>query len=125
MRVGAALRTLGVDLSGLATCVNYNRNRFSSHAPGHVRSAQDLANRFYRKPNAHGLGANSFESFTGSIKRNMAELKDRKGMIFIMNGWGNTDHIDIWKGNGVTGILKGGFTRYFTVGAEVWFWDFD
>ena len=29
MRVGAALRTLGVDLSGLVTCVNYNRNRFS------------------------------------------------------------------------------------------------
>ncbi|MCB2263592.1 MAG: type VI secretion system amidase effector protein Tae4 [Candidatus Thiosymbion ectosymbiont of Robbea hypermnestra] len=52
-------------------------------------------------------------------------LKDKKGMIFIMNGWGNSDHIDVWKGNGVTGTLKDGFESYFGAGMQVWFWAFD
>jgi Type VI secretion system (T6SS), amidase effector protein 4 len=124
MRMGAALRTVGANLSGLKTCVQYDSNTFASHAPGHVRAAQDLANHFYRKTSEKGLGASSFKVYTGSITANIASLKDAKGMIFIMNGWGSTDHIDVWQGNGSTGTLKGGDSSYFAVGEQIWFWAF-
>lgn len=124
MRVGVALRALNVDLSGLKTCVGYDSSKFADHAPGHIRSAQQLANHFYRKPAAHSLGAKSFKIYEGSIGKNIAKLKDLNGMIFIMNGWGSTDHIDVWKGNGATGSLKGGYPEYLNVGEQVWFWEF-
>ncbi len=123
MRMGTALRACGVDLSGLATCVGYSR-KYATHAPGHVRGAQDIANRFYRKPTAHGLGATKFHQLTGTIDANIALLKSRNGMIFIMNGWGSTDHIDLWRGNGSKGDMKGGDPSYFSVGAQIWFWEF-
>lgn len=125
MRMAKALRSLGVELKGLRTCVDYDKKKFASHKPGHVRSAQQLANLFYRRPKAHGLGAKSFEHMRGSISKNIAKLKHRHGMIFIVNGWGRTDHIDIWKGNGATGVLKGGFNSYLKTGEQVWFWEFD
>lgn len=57
---------------------------------------------------------------------NMKELKNKKGMIFIMNGWGSTDHIDVWKGDGKkTGTLNGWRASYFGVGQQVWLWEFD
>lgn len=123
MRMGVALRRSGVSLVGLKTCVDYS-SKFKTHKPGHVRSSQELANYFYRKPKAHGLGAASFKVYTGSIQANLGELKDGKGMLFIMNGWGRTDHIDVWKGNGTTGVLKGGDSSYFGAGTHVWFWGF-
>ena len=123
MRVGHALRKMSVKLTGLKTCVGYDAKKFKSHAPGHIRSAQQLANHFYRKPKAHGLGASSFKIYTGSMQTNMNALKDKQGMIFIMNGWGSTDHIDAWKGNGKTGQLKGGYSSYFSVGTQVWLWE--
>ncbi|MET0270402.1 MAG: T6SS effector amidase Tae4 family protein [Sphingomonas sp.] len=123
MRMGTALRACGADLSGLSTCVGYSRT-FASHAPGHVRGAQDIANRFHGKTTAHGLGATAFRAMTGSIDANMAYLKDRNGMIFIMNGWGSTDHIDVWRGNGRSGVLKGGDPSYYSLGSQIWFWEF-
>ncbi len=38
-----------------------------------------------------------------------------------MNGWGSTDHIDIWDGSD----MKGGQQQYFSLGEEVWFWQLD
>lgn len=125
MRMGHALRKAGVNLEGLKTCVGYDRRKFGGHAPGHVRSAQELANRFYRKPKAHALGAKSFKLMRGSIKKNIDSFKNRKGMVFIRNGWGSTDHIDVWKGNAASGTLKGGEASYLSKGDEVWFWEFD
>ncbi len=125
MRVGDALRAMGVSLTGLKTCVGYNRTKYKDHAPGHVRSAQELANRFYRKPKSHGLGAKSFKLMKGSIQSNIDAFKNRNGMVFIRNGWGTTDHIDVWKGNAVSGTLKGGDASYLSRGDEVWFWEFD
>ena len=125
MRVGDSLRRMGVTLTGLKTCVDYDRKKYKSHEPGHIRSAQELANHFYRNPQAHGLGAKSFKIYTGSMTSNMEELRNKKGMIFIMNGWGSTDHIDFWKGDGKTGMLKGGDASYFGVGQQVWLWEFD
>ncbi|WP_208354090.1 T6SS effector amidase Tae4 family protein [Pseudaestuariivita rosea] len=124
MRMGIALRTAGVTLTGLKTCLGYNRRKYKDHAPGHIRSAQELANHFYRKPTGHGLKASSFRIMTGSIKANFAKFKNKNGMVFIMNGWGSTDHIDIWKGGSVTGELKGGTSAYLNVGEQVWFWEY-
>ena len=124
MRMGTALRAIHVDLEGLKTCVSYDRIKFKSHAPGHTRSAQELANRFYNNPRAHALGAKSFKIYTGSIRGNIDALKSKQGMIFIMNGWGSTDHIDVWEGDGASGTLKGGFDSYLSVGSQVWLWEF-
>jgi hypothetical protein len=101
--------------------VNYS-NQFASHAPGHVRGAQAIANRFFKQ--THSLGAKTFKAMPGSINGNLAYLKSRNGMIFIMNGWGTTDHIDVWRGDGSSGDLKGGYTSYFGLGTEIWFWEF-
>lgn len=38
-----------------------------------------------------------------------------------MNGWGATDHIDIWDGSD----MKGGSPSYFALGEQVWFWKLD
>lgn len=46
-------------------------------------------------------------------------FKDRKGILFIQNGWGPTDHIDLWNGN----IIKNGSLGYFNKGVSIWFWD--
>lgn len=62
MRVGGTLRGMGGTLTGLKTCVDYDRNKYKSHKPGHIRSAQELANYFYRKPKAHGLGPSRSKS---------------------------------------------------------------
>ena len=125
MRVGVALRAIGTRLDGLKTCVGYNRRRFATHRPGHTRSAQEVANNFYRITSGKGLGATSFRIFSGTMNDNMDTLKDKNGMIFIRNGWESTDHIDVWKGNSRTGELKGGYPRYFGVGDQVWLWEFD
>lgn len=124
MRMSTALRAIGVSLTGLKTCVDYDRAKFGAHAPGHVRGAQDIANRFYRQTTAFGLGAKSFKVYSGSVDANINELKNKNGMIFIMNGWGSTDHIDVWKGDGRSGKLKGGAPSYTAVGTQIWFWEF-
>lgn len=43
----------------------------------------------------------------------------KKGIVFIKNGWGPTDHIDVWNGT----LMKGGSDLYFARGTEVWFWE--
>ena len=48
-------------------------------------------------------------------------FQEFKGIVFINNGWGNTDHIDVWDGKD----MKGGDIEYFTRGDEVWFWEME
>lgn len=119
MRVGQALDDSSVTYSrtGLRTCVGYNRRRFADHAPGHVRSAQQLANLFERSPQLIS-SSTTFQRFSGTMNDNMDTLKSLRGMLFILNGWGRTDHIDFWNGS----VLKGGFRSFFSRGSEVWFW---
>lgn len=40
-------------------------------------------------------------------------------VMCIKNGWGATDHIDLWNG----AAMRGGFANYFGLGKEVWFWE--
>ena len=120
MRMGQALDDSGVvfSRSGLRTCVGYNRRRFAEHAPGHIRSAQQLANLFKKKPTLLNAST-TFQVFSGNMNDNMKTLKTLKGMLFILNGWDRTDHIDLSNGS----TLKGGYISYFSKGSEIWFWN--
>lgn len=42
-----------------------------------------------------------------------------KGIIFILDGWGYTDHIDVWNGY----KMKGGSLDYLSLGKEIWLWE--
>ena len=119
MRMGHALRSCGVDLAGggFRTCLEYNRRRFAGHAPGHIRSAQQLASFLERHPERLGRGV-TCARYQGTIARNRTVFKTAKGVIFILNGWGRTDHIDVWQGN----QMKGGYTSYQDAGEAVWLW---
>ncbi|VAW56369.1 hypothetical protein MNBD_GAMMA07-999 [hydrothermal vent metagenome] len=123
MRMGKALEDTGISLESksLKRCSNYS-TKFKDHKPGHIRSAQELANIFYRNPKI--LGDNTKKIILdGSIDDNLSAFKNKKGMVFIMNGWGNTDHIDVW--NGVTMRMKGASDTitYRKRGKQVWFWE--
>jgi len=120
MRMGKALEDSGVFIGGVKRCSGYS-SKFKDHKPGHVRSAQELANVFYRTPNLLGNGVTK-KIFKGSINDNLKSFKDKKGMVFIMNGWGSTDHIDLW--NGESMLLRGASgNSYLKVGREVWLWE--
>lgn len=123
MRMGKALEDSGVSLSGknLKRCSNYS-NKFKNHNPGHIRSAQQLANVFYHNSLLLGTGVKKL-IFNGTIDDNLSSFKNKKGMIFIMNGWDQTDHIDLW--DGVLMRLKGAYNTadYRKRGKQVWFWE--
>ncbi|MCK5889606.1 MAG: hypothetical protein KAG19_06670 [Methylococcales bacterium] len=125
MRMGQALEDSGIDLTNtsLRRCQHYS-TRFKHHKPGHIRSAQELANVFYRKPHLLGRGVKK-RIFSGCINDHLSEFKDKTGLLFIMNGWGSTDHIDLW--NGITMRMRASANTadYQTKGRQVWFWEID
>lgn len=43
----------------------------------------------------------------------------KPGIVFIKDGWGATDHIDLWNGF----MMKAGDSSYFSLGKEVWVWE--
>ncbi|WP_218068142.1 T6SS effector amidase Tae4 family protein [Candidatus Thiosymbion oneisti] len=123
MRMGKALEDSGVSLKGknLKRCSSYSA-KFKHHKPGHIRSAQELANVFYRNPTLLGAGVKKL-ILNGTIDDNLSSFKNKKGMVFIMNGWGTTDHIDLW--DGVLMQMKGTYDTigYRKRGKQVWFWE--
>lgn len=123
MRMGQALERCGINLANeqVERCSDYS-DKFSDHKPGHIRSAQDLANIFYRKPVLLGTNVKT-KIVTGSIQKNIAVFKDKTGMVFIMNGWGTTDHIDVWDGRLLQ--MKGAALTadYMKRGQQTWFWE--
>jgi len=123
MRLGQAVEASGVSLASerLKRCTGYSP-KFKDHVPGHIRSAQDLANVFYWKPSILGAGVKKRIS-KGSMDDNFDAFNRKQGIVFIMNGWGTTDHIDLW--DGLTLQMKGASSSegYRQVGREVWFWE--
>ena len=106
IRMGLALQNSKVNMSSFrgARC-------WFKHKPRHILRAQELADWISRKPGYFGVkqvhkGVSSSD-FIG-----------KKGIVFIKDGWGPTDHIDLWDG----AIMKGGSPDYFEKGKEVWFW---
>ncbi len=112
IRMGVALEKSGVDTRSFDVMYP-NRRCYPGfkHSPRHILAAQELANWIRTKGSVFG---------EVEILKNVTskDFNGRKGVVFIKNGWGATDHIDVW--NGVA--MKGGFPNYFSLGKEVWFW---
>ena len=121
MRMGQALEDCGIRIRGVARCSDYSP-KFSDHAPGHIRGAQDLANIFYTTPSLLGARVRT-QIFEGSVDTNVDSFTRRQGMVFIMNGWGTTDRIDLWDGR--TLDMRGTFdpVGFRGAGRHVWFWE--
>ncbi|MDH6254357.1 hypothetical protein M2347_004084 [Chryseobacterium sp. H1D6B] len=81
----------------------------------HALRAQELADWLHMHPEIFG---NRLKLERKKYPKMNYKSFKHKGIIFIKNGWGPTDHIDLW--DGVS--LKGGTADYFNYGAEIWFW---
>lgn len=118
IRMGTALELSGIKLSEdrrvLRRCTTEYRT-YKHHkegdVKGHVLAAQELANWIKSQTSTFGQR---------SVVHSKDELIDRSGVIFFRDGWGTTDHIDVWNGE----ALVGGFPSYFDSDfKELWFWD--
>ena len=118
IRMGSALELSGIKLSEdrriLRRCTTEYR-AFKHHkdglVKGHVLAAQELANWIKTQTGTFG---------PRSIVHSQAEILGRSGVIFFRDGWGSTDHIDVWDGE----ALVGGYPSYFESDfKELWFWD--
>lgn len=113
IRMGVALEKTGVDTSGFDKKFPQRRCYPGlKHSPRHILAAQELASWLDSPPYFFGTKE--------VIKTNRAaKLKDRKGIIFVQNGWGSTDHIDVWNGTD----MKGGAPDWVDYGDAIWFWE--
>jgi len=118
IRMSTALELSGIKLSldrrVLRRCTTEYR-AFKHHkdglVKGHVLAAQELANWIKSQRSTFG---------SRSIVHSKEEILGRGGVIFFRDGWGTTDHIDVWDGQS----LVGGFPDYFESDfKELWFWD--
>ncbi len=108
IRMSVALAGAGVDLSSFRGARCYPG---MGHGGSHVLRAQELADWIVLRPGIFGrVGKRKAVTF--------ADYANRPGIVFVQNGWGATDHIDIWDGT----AMKGGSPDYFALGKAVWFW---
>lgn len=107
VRMGVALGGAGVDLSSFkgARC-------WHKHIPKHILRAQELANWIAKNQSTFG----SVAKYEGVTSANFFLMQ---GLVFFKDGWGPTDHIDLWNGFS----LKAGHDDYFSLAKEVWFWE--
>jgi hypothetical protein len=125
MRMGVSLESSdirlpdGDTLRKCTTHYDYPDHR-SGKISGHVLAAQELATWLDEKSQlATWLDENSTIPIHMPAK-SKEEVKGKTGIIFFLNGWGPTDHIDVWDGES----LKGGDDSYFDVDyEELWFWE--
>ncbi|KGE13166.1 T6SS effector amidase Tae4 family protein [Sphingobacterium deserti] len=83
----------------------------------HFLRAQELAN-WFKQSGLFGK-TNIYERATLNKLGTRAVFSNRKGIIFIEDGWGPTDHIDLWNGQ----FIKNGGSDYLEKGVRIWFWD--
>ncbi len=116
IRMGVALEKSGIDTSSFDTMFP-NRRCYKNlnHSPKHILAAQELADWLVKNSAIFGKVEKT------KAKTTSASFQGKKGIVFIMNGWGNTDHIDIWDGS----AMKAGLPSYFGIAEEVWFWKLD
>ena len=108
IRMSVALAGAGVDLSSFRGARCYPG---MGHGGRHILRAQELADWIALRPALFG---------TAGKRKNVTanDYAGKPGIVFVQNGWGATDHIDIWDG----AAMKGGSPDYFARGKEVWFW---
>ncbi|MFN0100966.1 MAG: type VI secretion system amidase effector protein Tae4 [Bryobacteraceae bacterium] len=110
IRMGVALNGAGISIATFSGAKCYPGLK---HSTKHILRAQELADWLTGRTSA-----------VGAVKIHKAPVSSvtfagKKGLVFIKDGWGSTDHIDIWNGF----ALKGGTPDYFARGKEVWFWE--
>jgi hypothetical protein len=108
IRMSVALAGAGVNLSRFRGARCYPG---LDHGGRHILRAQELANWIVANPTIFGAVAKR----TGVTS---TDHSNTPGIVFIRDGWGAVDHIDIWSGT----EMSGGDTTYFAAGKEVWFW---
>lgn len=120
IRMSVALEGAGVDTSGfdVRRC-SEDFPALRDHQPGHILAAQELANALVRY-SRQWAPSSQVRKFSGSMKDNWDHFKAHRGIIFIRNGWGSTDHIDLW--NAHKNRMPGANRPYLTRGEQVWFW---
>jgi hypothetical protein len=109
IRMGVALNGAGLSTAPFLGAKCYPNLK---HSPKHTLRAQELANWLVTQTAAVG----TVQKY--KTKMTSAEFWGKTGIVFIQDGWGATDHIDIWDGT----ALKGGSPEYFARGKQVWFW---
>jgi Type VI secretion system (T6SS), amidase effector protein 4 len=85
---------------------------WGNHTPKHILRAQELANWIATQTATFG------PLIKYTKRMSSADFSGKTGLVFIQDGWGATDHIDIWNGS----KLKGGDPSYFARGKQIWFW---
>jgi hypothetical protein len=117
IRMTVALHEAGLD-TNLLTAV---RCWHGHTKPRHILRAQEMATALANSPKLLGNSV-VVAKMKGTINDNIDTFKNAKGIVFIQNGWGATDHIDIWDGS--TQQMKGSSnsTSYMAVGSNVWLW---
>lgn len=112
IRMGIALEKAGVDTKSFDTMYPHRRcYKGLNHSPKHILAAQELANWIETQ-------APVFGNVAKHKNVSSAHFQSKQGIIFIQDGWGATDHIDIWNGS----QMKGGSPSHIALGKEVWFW---
>lgn len=120
VRMGVALEKSGIDTTTFQVrrCAKVFP-ALRGHAPGHILAAQELADAL--DPYSPYLGREvRVVKRKGGIDRNSELFDGAKGIVFIQNGWGAVDHIDLWDGTNRT--LRGAYASYVAFGQSVWFW---
>lgn len=114
IRMGVALEQSGIDTSSFDTMFP-NRRCYSGfkHTPKHILAAQELADWIKSKKNIFG------DVSKVDKQKIDKSLIGKKGIVFIKDGWGPVDHIDVWDGV----KMQGGDPSYFSLGKEIWFWE--
>jgi len=120
IRMGVALEGADVDTSAfdVRRC-STDFPALRDHEPGHILGAQELANALARHAQ-EWPSTSRVQKFTGTMKDNWQHFKAHRGIIFIRNGWGTTDHIDLW--DAFKNEMPGARNPYLTRGQQVWFW---
>ncbi len=111
--MGVALEKSGVNTAGFDKMYPDRRCYPGfKHSPKHILAAQELANWMKSETTLFG----DVEIIKNA---NKSDFVGKKGIVFIKNGWGSTDHIDVW--NGIA--MQGGAVDYLSRGKEIWFWE--
>lgn len=114
IRMSVALHLSKIDLVSFsgAKCWMSHEDDFK-----HILRAQELAEWMHVHPEI--FGHRIVLKNNKKIKLHHSDFWKYKGLIFIQDGWGPTDHIDIWNGS----EMKGGTVNYLDENyKEVWVW---
>lgn len=120
IRMTVALHGAGINtalLSGVRCWHNHT-------SPSHILRAQQFAEALARTSSLLGAGISVVKK-KGTVNDNLTVFSKKKGVVFIKDGWGSTDHIDLW--DGLLSLMKGSADTqdYMSRGKEVWFWEME